>query len=95
MLRKKYEHLHNDVITLKEEIEQLQKDNHALKKNKEQLLNENDIMKKENDMLKKELGETKAKYFNLTGILEGEEKMYSQKVEELEEKLQKVTYEKK
>ncbi|KYN95951.1 hypothetical protein PGSY75_1435600 [Plasmodium gaboni] len=105
---KKYEHLHNDVITIREEIEQLQKDNHTLKKNKENLLNENDIMKKENDMLKnendmlkkesdmlkKELGETKAKYFNLTGILEGEEKMYSQKVQELEEKLQKVTYEK-
>ncbi|CRG95859.1 conserved Plasmodium protein, unknown function [Plasmodium gallinaceum] len=83
----KYELLHNDYNILKEEIESLKKENENIK-------NENENIKKEKESLKKELGDTKAKYFNLTGILEGEEKMYSKKVEELEQKLNKVTNEK-
>ncbi|CRH03796.1 conserved Plasmodium protein, unknown function [Plasmodium relictum] len=83
----KYESLLKEYNILKEEIESLKKENENMK-------NENENIKKEKESLKKELGDTKAKYFNLTGILEGEEKIYSKKVEELEQKLNKVTNEK-
>ncbi|CAA9986860.1 conserved Plasmodium protein, unknown function [Plasmodium knowlesi strain H] len=79
---------------LKMEREQLKMDKEQLKIETEQLRMETEERRLEKDALIKELGDTKAKYFNLTGILEGEEKMYSQKVKELEKKIENLTEEK-
>ncbi|KJP88995.1 hypothetical protein AK88_01287 [Plasmodium fragile] len=79
---------------LKIEREQLRIEREQLKMEKEQLKMEAEQRKLEKDALIKELGDTKAKYFNLTGILEGEEKMYSQKVQEMEKKIENLTEEK-
>ncbi|ANQ06437.1 Uncharacterized protein PCOAH_00007800 [Plasmodium coatneyi] len=79
---------------LRIEREQLKMEREQLKIETEQLKMETEQRKREKDALIKELGDTKAKYFNLTGILEGEEKMYSQKVKELEKKIENLTEEK-
>ncbi|EUD66489.1 hypothetical protein C922_03123 [Plasmodium inui San Antonio 1] len=79
---------------LKMEKEELKMEKEELKMQTEQLKMQTEQLKMEKDALIKELGETKAKYFNLTGILEGEEKMYSQKVQELEKKIENLTEEK-
>ncbi|CDU84946.1 conserved Plasmodium protein, unknown function [Plasmodium yoelii] len=87
-INSKYQHLQNDFNKIKSEHEKLKIEHKNIKR-------ENENIKIEKETLIKELGDTKAKYFNMTGILQGEEKMYAKKIKELEEKLQKEKEEKK
>ncbi|GAW82880.1 hypothetical protein, conserved [Plasmodium gonderi] len=79
---------------MKKQMEKMKQEKEQIKHEKEQIKHEKEQIKHEKESLIKELGDTKAKYFNLTGILEGEEKMYSRKVEELEKKIENITEEK-
>ncbi|SCM01988.1 conserved Plasmodium protein, unknown function [Plasmodium chabaudi chabaudi] len=87
-INNKYQQLQNDFNQIKSEHEKLKIEHKNIKR-------ENEHNKIEKEALIKELGDTKAKYFNMTGILQGEEKMYTKKIKELEEKLQKEKEEKK
>ncbi|VUZ98200.1 conserved Plasmodium protein, unknown function [Plasmodium vivax] len=93
-LQREKEQLRKEVDQMKMQTEQLRKEADQMKMQTEQLKRQAEQRQLEKDALVKELGDTKAKYFNLTGILEGEEKMYSQKVQELERKIENLTEEK-